>query len=301
MNNTLIFHEVFASPSFEEKNSSTFFEGAEKTFTITFSSLPSLLSVTKEKWQVLLTHAKCQILSVLSNSFLNAFILSESSLFVWRDKLLIKTCGKTNLIAFFSNLINTPLNFFDKAWSREKLKSFVQQVRFSRPFYIKPEDQPENHRTFENESQSIREIVKESIEKEDPQFYETNINNKWFSLTYEKEEGKKINQEILETAFYGLAEEFAAVYFNTKDINVILNQLHLKELFPEFALDYFIFDPCGFSANGIKDSFYYTIHVTPEKGFSYFSLETNFLNDGEVGNKLREIIKAEEKLGVYLN
>lgn len=40
--------------------------------------------------------------------------------------------------------------------------------------------------------------------------------------------------------------------------------------------DAFAFDPCGFSSNSIVDgNYYYTVHITPEQGWSYASFETN--------------------------
>ena len=48
-----------------------------------------------------------------------------------------------------------------------------------------------------------------------------------------------------------------------------------KVLFPGFEIDDHVFEPCGYSLNGIKDENYYTIHVTPEEGWSYVSLETS--------------------------
>ena len=45
-------------------------------------------------------------------------------------------------------------------------------------------------------------------------------------------------------------------------------------------LDGYAFEPCGNSFNAIKDDLYYTIHMTPEKGYSYVSIETNDCNEG---------------------
>ena len=42
-------------------------------------------------------------------------------------------------------------------------------------------------------------------------------------------------------------------------------------------IDAFQFDPCGYSANALlAGGYYWTIHVTPEREFSYASFETNF-------------------------
>ena len=39
-------------------------------------------------------------------------------------------------------------------------------------------------------------------------------------------------------------------------------------------MDSFVFDPCGFSLNGLYKDYYWTIHVTPEDSCSYASFET---------------------------
>lgn len=48
----------------------------------------------------------------------------------------------------------------------------------------------------------------------------------------------------------------------------------LDMLYPEANVDSFLFEPCGYSCNGILDDGYYTIHVTPEPSCSYASFET---------------------------
>jgi S-adenosylmethionine decarboxylase len=70
----------------------------------------------------------------------------------------------------------------------------------------------------------------------------------------------------------------------------ISKELGIDTLFPqnETKLDSFGFDPCGYSANGVVGSGsphgsgsggagggYYTIHVTPEEGWSFASFECN--------------------------
>ena len=42
-------------------------------------------------------------------------------------------------------------------------------------------------------------------------------------------------------------------------------------------IDAYQFEPCGYSANAIiEGDYYWNIHITPEKDFSYASFETNY-------------------------
>ena len=49
----------------------------------------------------------------------------------------------------------------------------------------------------------------------------------------------------------------------------------IADLVPGAELDELVFNPCGYSANGILEDSYFTIHVTPQPYCSFASFETN--------------------------
>lgn len=82
------------------------FEGYEKRLELTFFE-PSvfvdpegkgLRSLSKTQLDEILQPAECTIVSSLSNEHVDSYVLSESSLFVYPYKIIIKTCGTTKLL-----------------------------------------------------------------------------------------------------------------------------------------------------------------------------------------------------------
>ncbi|KAK1381014.1 S-adenosylmethionine decarboxylase proenzyme [Heracleum sosnowskyi] len=82
------------------------FEGFEKRLEISFFE-PSffadpegkgLRALSKIQLDEFLGPAECTIVSSLSNEHVDSYVLSESSLFVYAYKIIIKTCGTTKLL-----------------------------------------------------------------------------------------------------------------------------------------------------------------------------------------------------------
>ena len=47
----------------------------------------------------------------------------------------------------------------------------------------------------------------------------------------------------------------------------------IRALLPGAAIDDYVFEPCGYSMNGLEGALASSIHVTPEEGWSYASFE----------------------------
>jgi S-adenosylmethionine decarboxylase len=87
-----------------------------------------------------------------------------------------------------------------------------------------------------------------------------------------------------------------------------LSDVYPKSKYPDASIDAYMFDPCGFSANGVipapqqpgdtnvKATHYFTVHVTPEPHCSYASFETN-VPGGQAGRQTSEVI--EHVVGIF--
>jgi len=87
----------------------------------------------------------------------------------------------------------------------------------------------------------------------------------------------ELAEEKCKNFFHGVAGETAA------QVTVATG---IRAMFPDALIDDFQFEPCGYSMNGLQDSGFMTIHVTPEQHCSYASVEIS-------GHKLDEFNPAE--------
>jgi hypothetical protein len=97
------------------------FEGPEKTLEVCFrridGSIPQvsdagggertgLRRLSRDDLARICARAHCTILSSVSNRYLDAYVLSESSLFVYPYMVVLKTCGTTTLLRCIALLID---------------------------------------------------------------------------------------------------------------------------------------------------------------------------------------------------
>jgi S-adenosylmethionine decarboxylase len=75
----------------------------------------------------------------------------------------------------------------------------------------------------------------------------------------------------------GKMSQFTQDYFekNGFDKKAAAQVTGITDIQPGTKIDDFLFEPCGYSMNGLLDNSYSTIHITPEPTCSFVSYETN--------------------------
>ena len=229
-----------------------FYEGTEKRLFICTKGL-NLLAFDDSFWIDLVAFAGAEIISNIKNNHANAYLLSESSLFVWENKLLLITCGNTQLVK--------AALFIQQQLSKEKIKTLI----FQRHQPLKPQLQPTNF-------QQDRLMLEKQFNGHQLHWRE-DYQGDLFVF------GEISSQTISTQSIYmlhGLRGEFASHlqrgYVDKQDI---AHRLKLTEFFNDFVIDHFSFKPKGYSLNAMTSTDYLTIHLTPEKLSTYLSIETS--------------------------
>lgn len=128
------------------------FEGPEKRLEVAFRASPhsdtarSLRSLPRRDIDALLAAAACSILSIAETPGATAYLLSESSLFVFARRLVIKTCGTTTLLAALPVLL---------AAAEARCGLVPAAVQYSRAAFLFPEAQPFPHDAWANEARFL--------------------------------------------------------------------------------------------------------------------------------------------------
>lgn len=264
--NTAVFGLVDENTIQVQSEPLTGFEGPEKRLEVDFkwnpNSLNGLREISKEKWQELLNYAKCTIISHTPNDYFDAYVLSESSLFVYPFKMMVKTCGTTTLLNVIPKLIEYA----------QELNLEIEFVMFSRKNYMFPTKQMGPHSYWEDEVNHLNNYF-------DGNSYiiGNQATDHWYLYLADYSQSTRVvtPEKTLEIMMHKLDSAAAAQFYRKEGQGDKDKFPGIAELIPDCETDEFNFTPCGYSMNGLYKQAYSTIHVTPEPHCSYASFETN--------------------------
>jgi S-adenosylmethionine decarboxylase len=246
-----------------------FFEGAEKKFELVVRG-GGLRQQKAEFWPTVVDLAGAKILSTMSNADCDAYLLSESSLFVTDERVTMITCGRTSLAKAAMHLLQTlgleNVEFFtyerkNEYYPHQQLTDFFKDVqRFNAvtPGKAFRFGAPDEHHLF---------------------LYNL---DKPYAVTP--------RDSTLEILMYNLQGPASEIFNSNQTVERVRQLTALKGIFPDFQIDDHLFEPCGYSLNAIRGSDYYTIHVTPEDFGSYVSFETNAWLGDQITNVIQSVV-----------
>lgn len=242
------------------------FEGPEKKVELTFALKGTLMQMGADTWQKILDKAQCTILSHTESSTVEAYLLSESSLFVTQNRVMIKTCGTTKLLLCLPEFL-------------ELVKSVdpecqVLSCSFSRKNYICPDLQPEPHTDFEAEVSYLKQYIPGQAHIFGPADSPHNDEDYWCVYLSDSLNNSGKNEQCLEAMMLDLDPEIMKQYHQTCENKPVIEESMSHYLGADHFDDFF-FEPCGYSVNAVKEDEYFTVHITPNEGHSYVSYETN--------------------------
>ncbi len=234
-----------------------FFEGSEKKVEVVVAeSAPSLRSLGKAFWEDMVAKCNATILSSISNEKCDAYLLSESSLFVWEHHFVMLTCGTTTLV-------ESVKTFMDK-FEKEQILSVIFQRK----------NEYQSHLQKSSFSQDIDSLQ----QRMSGVAYQLGNLDTHHNYIYhlDKPYTPEDNDYTYELLMYHIQGPVAHYLRSENQNSATIRQLmNFEEILPGFEINDFVFEPFGYSMNAIKEGFYATMHITPQEDSSYVSFETN--------------------------
>ena len=238
------------------KTGASFFEGTEKKVElVTDPSLRSLRELGEEFWADVARRAGATVLSKIDNGHCDAYLLSESSLFVFDHKMLMITCGRTRLTEAVLRLLEVV--------PPEQVRFFV----YERKNEVFPHSQPTS---FFDDVRTLNQQLPGKVfrfgDEDDHHLYLFHLDRVF--------EGADQDSTV-EILMYGLdaRNEFGAG--SASDTAAVRARTGVDRIITGFRIDDHRFEPRGYSLNGVRGEHYWTVHVTPDALSSYASFETN--------------------------
>ncbi|XP_065746163.1 S-adenosylmethionine decarboxylase proenzyme-like isoform X1 [Phocoena phocoena] len=210
----------------------------------------------------------------------------SDSMFVSRKRFILKTRGTTLLLKALVPLLKLARDYkgFDS----------VQSFFYSGKNFTKPFHRGYPHQNFREETEFLNAILPNGAA-----YCMGRMNSDcWYLYTLDFPESRVINppDQTLEILMSEIDPAVMDRFYRKDGVTAkdVTRESGIRDLIPGSVIDATLFNPCGYSMNGMKsDGTYWTIHVTPEPEFSYVSFETNLSQTSydDLIRKLMEVFK----------
>ncbi|KAG1365423.1 S-adenosylmethionine decarboxylase proenzyme 4-like [Cocos nucifera] len=252
------------------------FEGFEKRLELHFSgdNPLGLRYLSIDDLQQVLDAVQCSIVSAAGNRSFDAYVLSESSLFLYPHKIILKTCGTTQLLRSIPSLLHHAAD----------LGLRLRSCRYSRGRFIFPAAQPFPHTSFPDEVRFLDARLPATLRFRKASVMPSATSaHSWHVYSAADDEFSVLppSGSTIEVCMTELDRSLARRFHRRKgddrsgdEAGAEMTELtEIGGINPRALVCGFAFDPCGYSMNGLDRDRYSTIHVTPEDGHSYASFE----------------------------
>lgn len=252
----------------EARRKPLFFEGSEKKLEMVLSSQGD--DIRQKDWESVVNQAGAKILSKLSSKFCDAYLLSESSLFVWDRRFTLITCGRTTLV-------DVAIALFQEYGEKQ-----VESLIFERKNEFFPQHQKSD--VFEDLARLSKYIPGKAY-----RFGDANEHH-LFLFHLDRDFCPNYSDHTLEILMYEIQGEAKEAFAEKPHSHERLRNLFAQASpLSGFDMSEYIFEPRGYSCNALKGDKYFTIHVTPQEISPYVSFETNIKS--EIGGLAHSVIQ----------
>ena len=253
------------------------FEGPEKRLEIILHSKQHRVGLNSDAgWERVVKAVGASIISKISNKYINSYLLSESSLFVWSDRILLITCGSTTPVMALPEIL--------KIIKKENIASIS---------YGRKKNSFSEKQTFWDDASYIAKFFKGKTLRFGAG------GESYMDIFYSLCSGYPAARLQSLQLFMHNLDRSAMKNFYQKESNTprqAASVLGIDKLYSDAVTDGYMFSPYGYSINGIMDNNYFAIHVTPQPEGSYASFDTSLINKDSVLmiEKVLSIFKPEK-------
>lgn len=188
-----------------------------------------LRTVPREVWDDMLDLVHCKVLSVISNEHMDAYLLSESSMFVHSHKLILKTCGTTTLLMAIPKILEIAHNLCGL--------TYVDSCFYSRKSFMFPEKQRWPHGSWTDETKYL-DLIFDNSKFHTSAYVVGKTNDEHWNLfiatpKYTKEDEGRAPEEIMdldEEEEEKIDEEMEKMYQDDVTLEVMMTQLNPEKM-----------------------------------------------------------------------